>query len=324
MNTKYIYPGSRVKTLKTKLLSENQLERLLGSKDFEEFFKALQGTFLAEYLSKKEINNLDKALDESIFETKKVLNSIAPEKELLDVLWLKYDFHNLRAYIKGKISGLSNEEIKEKCFKVGKYDLNTFIKHCEEKNLNKLNKYLSEAYEKSMEYKKVSDIGININIYYFKAIREIAFNSKNEFLKEYISILINLFNLETKLRIELFRDKNDYGNIYISGGKFSKKEIENTKNVFDLYKTIGGEKIWNEAIEEYQKNGNISLIKKISENYVNDFLKSKEHDPFDLNSLFSYFSAQKNNIQTIKAVYVGKKIGISEYDIRFTLRKLYN
>ena len=121
-DTDYIYAGTRAKALENQLLSENQMELLLSAKSVDEVHTVLQNTFLAPYLISKDKNKKPSAtvaLEECVREAKSVLNSIAPEPELLFILWLRYDYHNLKAIIKGKKAGLNTEEILQSCFNIG-------------------------------------------------------------------------------------------------------------------------------------------------------------------------------------------------------------
>jgi V/A-type H+-transporting ATPase subunit C len=121
-NTDYIYAGTRAKTLENRLLSENQMELLLSAKSVDEVYKVLQDTFLAPHLVLKEEDKKDKArraLEESIREAKGILSSIAPAPMLLSVLWLRYDYHNLKAIIKGKRVEEKNSDILQNCFNMG-------------------------------------------------------------------------------------------------------------------------------------------------------------------------------------------------------------
>ncbi len=322
MNTKYIYSSARSKALEAELLTETQMELLLSSKDVSETFKVLQDTFVAPYLFEHEKSDINSALDASILDAKKTLSLIAPYPELLDILWIKYDFYNLKAIIKGKRAGFDDEKIKQKCVSVGKYSPLRLISAYNEKKLNLLNRYFYDAVESALSKKEVFEIDITMNIFYFKAIKEIALKFNDKFVNEYVSLLIDLFNLESALRISQLKDQNIKG-VYIQGGRFKKKDLENERDILESYKRLGKESMWEPAIEMYKKTKDFTLLEKVGEEYLVSFLKEKSVDMMSPAPLFAYFAAKKNNAQTIHAIMVAKKSGMSERDLRIVLRKLY-
>lgn len=324
MDTRYIYAGTRAKAMENDLLTKTQLEVLLSAKSVLEGYKALQDTFLAPYLAKHEKSNLDEAVGHSLLEAKKTLESIAPEPELLDIIWLKYDFYNLKTIIKGKIAGFSSEEIKNKCSVVGKYDPSDIIKAYEENKLSVLDKGLGQAAREASDYREVSDIDITISKKYFEAIKEISEGMKNKFVKDYVSLVIDLFNIISKLRLASLRSEgNNVKDIFVEGGKIMEKDLRNEKDILEKIKKIGNEKRWLEALDHYKKTNNYALLEKETEDLKIDFLKERSQEIFSIAPLFSYFMAKINDTSIIKAVISGKYLGIPERDIRFSLRKIY-
>jgi vacuolar-type H+-ATPase subunit C/Vma6 len=322
METKYIHASSRAKALEAKLLSETQVELLLSSKETSETFKVLQDTFLAPYLAEHERSDINTALDESMFEAKKILASITPEPGLLDILWIKYDFYNLKAIVKGKKASLENDEIKKHCSSVGKYNPDVLIKAYEDKKLYSINKYFNNAVEEATSAKEVFEIDIAMNINYFKAIKDISKKFKNKFVNEYISILIDFFNIEASLRVLSLENLN-IKNIFVDGGTLQKENMESPEQTLELYKKFGGEKLWDEPIKIFKDTGDFSLLEKTADEYVVSFLKEKSMSIMSPAPMFAYFAAKKNNAQTIRAIIVAKQVGMPEHDIRVILRRLY-
>lgn len=323
MQTQYIHASSRAKALRFKLLTETQLERLLSAKDTEEVRKVLQDTYLAPYLAKGDDVSIQNALDQSVLDAKKTIESIAPQKEIFEILWLKYDFANLKTIVKGRRLGLNTEQLRERCLATGKYSIDTIIKAYDEGKLGNLNIFFVEAVEKANAAKVVYKIDIVMNIYYFRAMRQVALKYSDRFIREYSALLIDFFNLESALRL-MRLDAMEQKEIFIYGGMFSRKDIETKKQIFDSYKRLGGEKLWADAISAYDDHGDFSLLEKTAEEYTLEFLKVQSTGLLSPAPLFAYFSAIKNNAQTIRAIVVAKQSGMPEKEIRRILRRLYS
>ena len=324
-DTDYVYAGTRAKALENQLLSENQMELLLSAKSVDEVHTVLQNTFLAPHLlskEKKEKPSAKVALEECVREAKSVLNSIAPEPELLFILWLRYDYHNLKAIIKGTRGGNNTEEILQSCFNIGIFSPEELLRAHEDKKLHLLNGHFKEAADKAGSAKQVFEIDLTMNKYYFKSILAIAEGSEDLFVTEYVKLLINIYNIKAALRAHKLAEV-DIKDVYVPGGQFSKKDLENKKGVISSLRHLGNEKIWSDAIKTYEQTNDVTQIEKTTSEYVFKFLQEKSADLFSPAPLFSYFMAKKNNAQTIAAIIVAKRAGIKEKTLRTILRRLY-
>jgi len=322
IDTRYTYSSARVKALERTLLSEAQLERLLGAKTVPETFKVLQDTFLAEYLGEHERSNFPLALDMAIVDAKDLLARIAPDPEILDILWLKYDFLNLKTIIKGDRAGMSDDEILGKCFRGSKYPPERLISLFREQKLGTLDRLFEEARNIAAGAKHVYDIDIAMNICYFRLIHRIAAQKQNPFVSEFVALLTDLFNLKTALRAERLKEIG-IAPVFISGGRFREKDLTSEKQVLEQFKKVGGEAVWQAAIAEYESAANHSLIEKTADEYIVAFLKEKSFSIFSPAPLFSFFTARKNNVQTVAAIMTEKQAGLKEGEIRHILRRLY-
>lgn len=324
METAYLHAASRAKALTTKLLSDVQLERLLSAKDVAEAFKALQDTFLAPYLGEHEKADINKALDESMREAKNILSAITPDPTILEILWIKYDFYNLKAIIKGKRAGFDDEEILQKCSKTGIYPPEKLLKHYTDEKLGTLNPFLAAAAKKAETAKEVFEMDIAINIAYFEAVRDYAKRyKKNTFIQRYTTLLIDFFNLEAALRMHT--TKRPYTkSVFAEGGTIPYGRLDTPKKIFEEYKRFGGEKLWSEPIKMFEKTGDFSLLERTAEEFILSFLKEESASITSPAPLFAYFAAKKNNAQTIRAIMVAKQTGLPERDLRIILRRLYS
>lgn len=323
MNTKYIYAGTRAKTLTYSLLSETQLERLLSAKSSAEAHKVLQDTFLAPYLGVHGEKPLSLVVEESVADSKKLLAEISPDPKLLNILWIRYDFYNLRTILKGTKQELSQDKIISLCYRAGIYSPEKLYKAYKDNTLIRLDSMMAEAAEKAQEVDNVFAIDLTMDEYYFKTIQALAAASKEEFVKQYVSLHVDLFNIRSALRMLRLRDIIQR-EVFVSGGTVQKKDLENEDSIIAALNRVGGEKYWADAVNEYRQSGTFVAIDKAAQEYMLKFLKDSSIDVFSPAPLFAYFSAQKNNAQVIRAIVVAKEAEISESELRFVLRRLYS
>lgn len=73
--------------------------RLMESSGIDDALKALGETSYSQWISGNE--NFDKAIDSEMLATCKELESFVPDKELIDIFRIPYDFHNVKVLLKG-------------------------------------------------------------------------------------------------------------------------------------------------------------------------------------------------------------------------------
>lgn len=319
MSTQYTYASARIKALESSLLNETQRERLFGAKTTSEAFTVLEDTFVAPYLTEHQNTPLGPALDAIIADTQKLLARIAPDPELLHILWLKYDFANLRAIIKGKRAHWSDEDILAQAFRAGAYEPEKLLAAYTDGKLAVYNSHLARAAEKADSAQHIFDIDLATNEFYFMAVKEVARRKKHGFVDDFIALLIDLFNVKTALRAAKLTDY-DIPKLIIPGGRFRPEQLETEQQALEQLVHLGGEQYWKEAIAEYQETGDFSLIEKVSDELIMKFLKERSYSLFSPVPLFSYFTAMKQNVQFINGVIAEKEAGLSEGEIRHIFR----
>ena len=323
----YFYAGARLKALEQGLLTNAQVESLISAPTITLAHQALQDTFVGPYLPNEssqtlKLSDITKALDQVIIDTKTLLQTIAPDPNLLDLFWTKYDFHNLRVIIRGQRLNLTAEETNNLSSPIGTFSFTSLQKAYKEKKLALLDHYLYQASLVSDNFKDASKVGIAVNTFYFEKIKHIASTSAYPFVREFVSLLIDIFNLQTRLRLISLRPKNSL-DLFVIGGQFKKEDLETEEDILTNFTKLGDATIWKDAIELYQKTGHHTLIKKTADDYVSQYLKEKSRLAFTPATFLSYFAAKKNNVQTLNIIIAGKHAGLPEKDIRLTLRQLY-
>ncbi|MGM0482299.1 MAG: V-type ATPase subunit [Patescibacteria group bacterium] len=321
----YIYAGSRIKTLHNKLLDQNQTEILLSAKTYGEALGNLQDTFMGSYLAQYSDEKIPRILEIVVTDAKNTLTSMAPEPELLNILWLKYDFYNLSAIIKASKKSMEPEEIESLCFNSGAYSPAKLIEAYNNKTLNRYDHLFKKSAEDASSVNDISEIDRIMNMAYLKKAKEIAIESKNAFLKEYVKLIIDFFNIQANLRALSYGQKGDAPRpIFVYGGSIPRSATENKDSLLSSLPKIGASKDWEDAIKDYKETGSYSLIEKAFDDKIESYVReTSTADIFSVASFYAYFQAVKNNVQIIRTVLVGKSSGLPEHELRKTIRNRY-
>jgi len=112
------YINARVKVMKSQLLPPSRLEELLHAGDLDAFIQALGETpynvELQEALSRfTGLRAVDEALSQNFYHTTRRILSFADgdPRRLIEVVLLRYDLQNIRAIVRGRHTGKTEEEI---------------------------------------------------------------------------------------------------------------------------------------------------------------------------------------------------------------------
>lgn len=322
MDTAYIYSGTRAKALENELLNETQVERLISAKSISEVYSVLQDTFLAMEILKHGEENITEALDSFIIAARRSLESMSPHKEVLDILWLKYDYHNLKTIIKARKAGLDDAHIKKDGFAGGKYTMDELMEAFEDGTLSRMNSHFTQAVEKARTATHVFEIDLSMNEFYFKTIKAIALASKDMFVQDFVKLQIDLFNVKAALRAQTL-ENIDPKMVFVPGGTFSRKDLDKKKSVLESLKKVGSEKEWTDAIALFEKTNDYTHLERAADEHVVQFLKSRSTQLFSPAPLFAYFTLLKGNAQLIGAIIVAKRSGVDEKELRTLLRRVY-
>ena len=112
------YINARVKVMKSQLLPPGRIEELLQLPDVDGFIQALADTpynmELQEALSRfSGARAVDEALSQNFYHTTRRILSFADDtpRRLIEVVLLRYDLQNLRAIVRGRYTGKSEDEV---------------------------------------------------------------------------------------------------------------------------------------------------------------------------------------------------------------------
>lgn len=321
----YIYSSSRIKAVENELVSSVDFERLLSLSKGSDLIKAIKDTYLGKFLVDDTVEGVFQALELSLQSNKKLLIEIAPDQELLDLFWIRYDVHNLKVVLRAVKSGLTFREIENILSRLGRISPERIFNSVSTGKLEVLEPELVTSYEKAL--KEVNDHNIagadrEIDFGYFNLLKRLAEESKNQLITDFVRLQIDLYNLKTRLRL-MHTPRLDGEKYFIDKGSFTFAEIETREQVIEKLSKMGNESFWKEAIDIYINEGHSTLLDTKFDDYLFVWLKSLNQDVFSAATLLTYWLKSQNLNHSIQAILVGKEGGQSDLVIRKQLRNIY-
>ena len=144
-DTKYAYAVANVRAKEPELLTKSFMEQLADANTFDDARRALLDKGFSGF---EKTSDASVALGDYMVKTWDFLQDILPEKDALDFLVVKNDFHNLKAVVKGMVSG--NEGTKY-CIKPCILDVDFLNEKINEKDFEALPRWMAKTAENAYE-----------------------------------------------------------------------------------------------------------------------------------------------------------------------------
>lgn len=334
--TDFYYASARLRALEPKRLNATEVERMLGAKTAQEAYKVLTDLDYAPHVGDIErVEEFQQVLTASLLDTKRLLERIVPDPRILDLLFLPYDFHNLKTILKGKatlmpLGRISIEELENFFYAREKSHLPFTVEAYSEF----IKETIGEAQNAHAKTENTQIIDLVVDQRLYKLLMEIAQSINNDFAVRFVQTLIDLANIKTLLRVKLLKQENEFetpqlkNNLFFPGGilpvsKFH-KGIENDRaNLPGLFKGTDYEDLVQKSVEGFEKIRSFLPLEKYAEEYVIRLAQTTHYTPVGPEVVIAYFFARQNNARLIRIIMVGKINHVPEKTLREHLYKVY-
>ena len=321
----------RLRVLETRLLDKSKIDRMIDGDSAKEALKVLQESEYANVMTGvKRPEDYEMVLARELKRIYELMYDASPSKALIDIMSIKYDYHNIKVILKGMFL---KKDFGNMLIPVGKQDPSLLKHNIENNNLRDLPKAMQKGIEKAKEDFEVNKdpqkIDIILDNAMFEEMKEIAKKLDDRFVDKYVRVLIDSTNIKTLLRVKKQRKDRDFlVEVLIKGGAIDEDILisllndapENISNKLSF--TDYGEMI-RFGIESYIKTGSASLLEKLIDNYIMDMMKEAKFIPFGVEPVLAYIYAKETEIKVIRIIMVGKLNNRSGEVIRERLRDIY-
>lgn len=307
-----------------RLLDKGKLEKMIDAKDANEAFKILLDS---EYIKSSDgienVKDYELLLKHETARVFKLGGEMLQDKRILEILSLKYDYHNLKAIVKGKVSGRSLDDL--------------FI-YSSENNPDKIktqfenghftdtkSEFIKALRDAEAVYEDSNDpqmVDIVIDKAYYAHLKEIADSLGIELFSDYVSSSIDFFNISSMLRaVRMGKPQNFLNNILIDGGGISvNRLISLSREDFDrIANALKSEKVGRallECIEEYKESGSLGVVDNMKDIFLGRLNSDSRFVSFGPEPIFAYLVAKEKEISMVRLILVGKLNNIPSAKLR--------
>ncbi|MCI5997196.1 MAG: V-type ATP synthase subunit C [Peptoniphilaceae bacterium] len=322
----FIQSSVRIRYAEKKLLTKQQLERLADSKTLEDAIRLLNETVYSSEISKLERSeDYETVLSTVLNQTYKDVLEISPEKSLVDILFYKYGYHNLKVLAKENIL---NEKFNSMYCMLNETEIEHFRQSVLE-NDDYFSKDYFECLKLFEETKDPQDIDIFIDKKYFEKVLSLTEEFNLDMINEYFKAMVDFINLRTFIRCKKQNQEKDVlEKALIMGGEIEVSkisdlffsEIEQLKVKFKSYK-IG--RALSKIVDEYKETSSMQSFEKYMDDYLTEIIKKTKSIHYGAEVVFAYLCAKELEIKNLRLILVGKINDLSSEFIRERLREVY-
>lgn len=333
-NTKYAFLLAIVRSYESKMLTAGEVERMISAKDAKEAYRVFNDLEYAKFLGDTErVEDFQEIINAGLVEIKEIITKNAPYKNLLDILWLRFDFTNLKALVKAKLQEKDFTTIEKMFLPYGKYTFEEmtalFAKEKEfgaktDKIQNILEKTIQEALEIFEEKKDPILVDACLDQAYYDYLTSFLPEVKSKFVNEYYTLEIDLKNIRTYLRAIALEKTGIFDKLYLKGGSFLEEKFTgNFEEFLEKFKNTDYYELIQKAIEKYVKTKSFLEFEKASDAMLLEHMSKARYINLGIEPIFAFFWIKENNAQVLRTIMVNKLNGIETGEIRKKVRKLY-
>ncbi len=334
-DTRYAYAVGKIRALETGLLDKSRFDSLVDARNAEEVLKTLSDTVYGPFLAElKGVRGFEEALNGELKSVLRLVSDLSKDAELTNIFRLRYDFHNLKVFlkIKGLGSQLPSAE-RRPLIDAGLIGVAKMKNIVEEGNYRELPRELRTAAENATRaFRETHDaqrIDVILDREMYALFSQRTRENGHPFLREYVQVCIDLINLKSVLRIrEWRRDKSFFKEVFLEGGNLDKSLFlrsyeESMNNFASLLSATPYGTLVSEGIKYRQENRSWAELERLADNHLISFLKRAKYIIFGLEPIVAYLLARENEIKMIRMIMVGKLNGLATDLLRSRLRDVY-
>lgn len=323
--------------LKTRLLSRETIDRMVDAKDGEQVLGILSETEYAsavEELTRSE--EYEKILSSEIKKVYETMYRICDKDIVVDLLALKYDYHNLKVLIKEKNlqKGLEDIYVPISTVSTKKFQAikDSYLAD-DQIQMDKMETKFKEALDKATsDFESMKDpqrIEIILDKHHIEHLYELAKKTGIPLFINYVKDLIDFTNMKVLIRLKKQeKDIKFLKEVLLPNGSISLDKIVSALNdpigvIIDKFKCYDIRYELEEGLVAYQETGRLSEYEKQMDNYLMSLCKKSKYITFGPEPIFSYIVAKETEIKILRIIMVSKLNNISPDIIRERLRDLY-
>lgn len=326
-DTDYLFLSTRIRALECGLLSRERMERMLDAPTAADAAKILQECGYPE-MEEITVDGINAMLAKVRARTFEDLYLSAPDRNIIDLFRVKYDYHNAKVLLKSEARGVEANDLLVDTGRVSSAALQDCVRTSDFRGLpGRLAGAIVRARETlgSTGDPQLSDFVLDQA--YFEDLSDLARESGSAFLEGYVRISIDAANLKSLVRtLRMGKDADFLKGVLFTGGSLDLQRLLNAVNtggsIVDLYAFT----LLRDAAEAGAgalSGGGLTLFEKRCDNAVTAYLSGAKYVAFGEAPLVAYLAARESELTAVRIIMTGRLADLPADVIRERLRDSY-
>ncbi len=327
----FIQGVTRTRVLETRLLSRPKIDRMIDADDIEEVIKLLGETEYSKSIAGiNNVNDYERILSNELHRVYELMRDISVEPVVIDLLALKYDYHNLKVLIKEEEY---NNDLSNLYISIGTIDTQKLKIAYKNGDFSEIGEEFKSAIVETLtDLKENSDpqrIDINLDRFYFSHLYSMAKDTGIELFVEYVRDMIDFINIKSAIRMKKQgKDFKFFEDVILENGNISKEDILSsyslsTDGIIQQFKNSKISSALIKGLDSYKETNRLSAFEKYMDDYLMDLNKKSKSINFGPEPIFSYIIAKEAEIKNLRIIMVSKINNLSPEVIRGRVSDLY-
>lgn len=326
-DTDYLFISTYLHSRERDLLTAARMERMIDAPTAEEAAKVLSEIGYGEFdaSSQRELGAVLAQEQEKLFQD---LYRFVPDKAVVDVFKVKYDYHNLKALIKARATGTDASD--RLLLDAGRVSAEEMRRAVWEGDYSVLPPALRQAAGEAVEVLSASGdpqlADFLLDRAYYAEMLSAAKDTGSGFLVGYVQATIDSANLRSAVRTLRMRKGADMlRRVLVDGGTIRPDSIQAAAlggSLEDLYRS-GNLRQAAELGAAAVNGGSLTAFEKACDDAVTAVAARAKSVPFGVEAVISYLAAKEIEFTAVRIIMSGRMAGISGDTIRERLREAY-
>ena len=309
------------------MLSGDRLERMITAASDDEAVKVLEECGYGD-LSGKSAAEINAALEDHIAAIFDELEHIAPEKQLVQMFRLKYDYHNIKTIVKAQGAGVKGDSLLSKRGSIDAAKLEHAYRTGEYAEIpSELAEAMQEAGSILARTSNPQLADFALDKAYFAGLRKLSEGLSDQgFSKAWVKLQIDSANLRSAVRTRRMGKDADFLRLaLVPGGEVSDTSVALADSGDALAELYKGTRLAPaaDAGSAAMNGGSLMAFEKACDNALLGYVREAKIMRFGAAHVVSYLAAMENETTAARMILAERMAGLKAETIRERLRDTY-
>lgn len=327
-DTDYLALSSRIHAMENRLLTRERMERMLEAKEPGEAAKVLAECGYGE-LVEQNAGGLEQLLSKARNDLFRELEQALPQKSVMQVFQLKFDYHNMKVLL--KMQALGKGQPEPLLLTGGRYDPAVLLERYRREELGDVSPVLRKAVMEAKETLSATGdpqrADFRLDRAYYEEMANLAEETGSELLRGYVRLVVDAANLRCVVRAARLEKGGDFLSLaLVPGGTVSQQALvsirgEELAGLFQTGPLAVAAALGSRLL--HAEDGPLTEFERLCDDALMEYLSAARRVPFGVETVIGYLYAREVEATIIRTILSGRMAGLAGETIRGRLRSAY-